>query len=152
MHRLQKELHEIMKEPPLNVNVGPKSETDLYKWMGTVIGPEDSDYSGGLFALEITFPEDYPFTPPKLTFRTQIFHPNVSAGGEICPKALWGEWRPGIQISQALQSLVQLLREPKTENPLNEVAAAMLQETPKQFSQTAALWTKNHAHSSNHYQ
>jgi len=138
-------LSEITKGPLDNIQIGPKNESNLYIWSGVVKAPDDSDYAGGTFLLEIVFPPDYPFSAPKLTFFTQIFHPNVSASGEICPKALWGEWRPGIQLSQALQSLVQLLREPKTENPLNEQAAVLLKEKPKLFSQTAAAWTAKYA-------
>ena len=31
---------------------------------------------GGMFVAEMEFPEDYPNLPPKLTFRTKMWHPS----------------------------------------------------------------------------
>lgn len=60
----------------------------------------DSPYSGGVFFLSITFPTDYPFKPPKVSFQTKIYHPNINANGSICLDILRDQWSPALTISK----------------------------------------------------
>ena len=52
-------------------------KNDLYRWIVTFLGPVDTPYNGGLFYLELKFPEDYPNNAPQIHFRTPIYHLNV---------------------------------------------------------------------------
>lgn len=41
-----------------------------------VSGPEDTPFEGGLFSATLSFPKDYPLSPPKMKFTCPMFHPN----------------------------------------------------------------------------
>ena len=105
--RIQKELGDIKKDPPSNCSGGPIND-DIYKWNATIIGPSDSPYQGGVFFLEINFPVDYPFKPPKVHFITKVYHPNISPDGAICLDILKNAWSPALTTSAVLLSISSL--------------------------------------------
>lgn len=49
-----------------------------------ITGPEDSPYEGGIFELDVSVTDRYPFEPPKVRFVTPIYHPNIDSTGRIC--------------------------------------------------------------------
>lgn len=48
-------------------------------------------------------PEDYPKSPPKATFRTRIWHPNVEEkSGAVCVDTLKRDWRAELTLKDVL--------------------------------------------------
>ena len=39
-------------------------------------GPEDTCFEGGVFPAVLSFPSDYPLSPPRMRFTCDMFHPN----------------------------------------------------------------------------
>uniref|UniRef100_J3L2I9 UBC core domain-containing protein n=1 Tax=Oryza brachyantha TaxID=4533 RepID=J3L2I9_ORYBR len=97
--RIQKELKDLQKDPPTSCSAGPVGE-DMFHWQATIMGPSDSPYAGGVFLVTIHFPPDYPFKPPKVAFRTKVFHPNINSNGSICLDILKDQWSPALTISK----------------------------------------------------
>ena len=142
--RIQKELAEISLDPPNDCTAGPKGD-NLYEWVSTILGPPNSPYEGGVFFLDITFPSDYPFKPPKLRFRTRIYHCNVNSQGEICLDVLKDNWSPALTISKVLLSVVSLMTDPNPQDPLVGKIAQQLLEDKEEHDKTAKKWTKRYA-------
>jgi ubiquitin-conjugating enzyme E2 T len=65
-------------------------------------GPEGSPYERGLFQMEVSLSDRYPFTPPLIKFLTPIYHPNIDDLGRICLEALKpkpnGSWNVTLNI------------------------------------------------------
>ncbi|XP_065002283.1 ubiquitin-conjugating enzyme E2-17 kDa-like isoform X2 [Musa acuminata AAA Group] len=99
--RILKELKDLQKDPPTSCSAGPVAE-DMFHWQATIMGPSDSPFAGGVFLVNIHFPPDYPFKPPKVSFCTKVFHPNINSNGSICLDILKDQWSPALTISKLL--------------------------------------------------
>ena len=124
LSRINKELSNMKQDPPSNCSAGPMDD-DMFRWQATVMGPTESPYEGGIFYLLISFPPDYPYKAPKITFETRIYHPNINTNGGICLDILKNEWSPALTISKVLLSICSLLTDPNPDDPLMPEIAAL---------------------------
>lgn len=143
--RIQKELIDLGKEPPANCSAGPIDEKDQYHWQATIMGPEDSPYTGGVFFLNIHFPTDYPFKPAKINFTTRIYHPNINSNGSICLDILKEQWSPALTISKVLLSISSLLCDANPDDPLVPEIAHIYKTDKAKYEATAREWTRKYA-------
>ena len=127
--RIRKELEEIQKDPPANCSAG-LIDDDLFHWQATIIGPEDSPYHQGVFSINIHFPADYPFKPPKCQFITKIFHPNINENGGICLDILKENW-----------SICSLLTDPNPDDPLVIEIANLYKNNREEYNRRAKDFT-----------
>ncbi|XP_013421198.1 ubiquitin-conjugating enzyme E2 E1-like [Lingula anatina] len=142
--RIQKELADITVDPPPNCSAGPKGD-NLYEWGATILGPDGSVYEGGVFFLDLHFSPDYPFKPPKVTFRTRIYHCNINSQGAICLDILKDNWSPALTVSKVLLSVCSLLTDCNPADPLvGSIAQQYLTNRPE-HDKIAKMWTKRFA-------
>lgn len=75
------QISNLYKDPRPGIAIYQINEADVYHYQALIVGPADSPYQGGSFFLDVIFKEDYPFRPPKCTFITKVYHPNISNNG-----------------------------------------------------------------------
>lgn len=146
LRRIQKELHDITKDPPAGCSAGPVGE-DLFHWEGVLFGPTESPFAGCVFKLSIRFPSDYPFKQPHVEFLTKIYHPNISSSGAICLDILKTQWSPALTIGKVLLSILSLLTDANPADPLVPAIAAQYKENRVEYEMIAREWTALYANS-----
>jgi ubiquitin-conjugating enzyme E2 G1 len=82
---LRKQLKEMQTSNDLsNISAGLVDD-NIYEWEVLLMISDDCNfYAGGFFRARLSFPEDYPHSPPKMRFETPIWHPNIYPDGNVC--------------------------------------------------------------------
>ncbi|KII88892.1 hypothetical protein PLICRDRAFT_175146 [Plicaturopsis crispa FD-325 SS-3] len=131
--RLSNELMTLMMSASPGISAFPKSDANLFEWIGTIEGPAGTIYAGLTFRINISFPSNYPYVAPTIKFDTPCYHPNVDiTGGAICLDILQDKWSAVYSVQTILLSLQSLLGEPNNASPLNP-DAANLWKSPDAF-------------------
>jgi ubiquitin-conjugating enzyme E2 Z len=115
-----------------NANLGDSgiylnyNEEDLSKMKLMIVGPDETPYQGGFYLFDVTFTDNYPFSPPKVLFvsysQTARMNPNLYTGGKVCLSILgtWKgpPWTPMMNIiSLALDLQIRLNKNPLQNEP-----------------------------------
>ncbi|XP_006408803.2 ubiquitin-conjugating enzyme E2 28 [Eutrema salsugineum] len=144
---MRRYLLDLQRNPSPIYSAGVEAE-DVYVWASTITGPPGTPYEGGVFFLRIIFPPDFPWKPPKVHFRTPIFHPNVSYRGNIFhPMLMPDTWCIATSVAQMLMSLAQMLLHPLVAegDVVREEVAVMYREDRASYEELARSFTKIHA-------
>uniref|UniRef100_H2ZIN6 E2 ubiquitin-conjugating enzyme n=1 Tax=Ciona savignyi TaxID=51511 RepID=H2ZIN6_CIOSA len=139
-----KEFTSLKNEPVEGVQV-TVNEDDVSEIHATIEGPQGTPFAGGIFKMKLCLTKDFPSSPPKGFFQTKIFHPNVSASGEICVNTLKQDWNSKMGIRNVLLTIKCLLIHPNPESALNEEAGRLLLEHYSDYEDRAKLMTEIHA-------
>ncbi|KAH7889961.1 ubiquitin-conjugating enzyme/RWD-like protein [Phlebopus sp. FC_14] len=124
--RLSSELMTLMMSSSPGISAFPKNDSNLFEWAGTIEGAAGTIYAGLAFRISISFPSNYPYSPPSIKFETPCYHPNVDiVGGAICLDILQDKWSAVYSVQTVLLSLQSLLGEPNNASPLNPDAAGL---------------------------
>ena len=143
--RLIKEFNDFTKAPIAGVEIEKKNDS-LLQWNVAIMGPEGSFYEGGRFIIEIDFSDNYPFKCPKMRFVTQIWHPNVKTDtGEICAQAIQNAWVPTLNSQFLINTMVELIKNPNNDSPMEAEIARTMNENPDQFKSDVQAFIEKHA-------
>ena len=169
--RIQKELlFYNIKENEDNFIIYPITENLIFL-QAIVFGPEDTPYENGVFFLDITLSEKYPFWPPMVKFKTKIFHPNfiINENCYYYVKELFRNWNPSLTISKFVNKIYSLLKKPNMNcendsqnyhlnrlninqylnsfnlNKFNEECLKIMKENYKNYEKIAKEWTIEYA-------
>lgn len=105
-------------------------------------GPDDSPYANGLFEVNIKLNETYPMKAPKITFLSEIYHPNIR-GSSICLSTLKdASWSPALMLYKVIMSLQALLADPNPDDPLDPESANEFKANKARFIERANETTK----------
>ncbi|CAK1581416.1 unnamed protein product [Parnassius mnemosyne] len=139
-----REVRRLAANPPAGIKVVLRDD-DLTDVIALIDGPADTPYAGGVFRVRLALGREFPAAPPRAFFLTKIFHPNVSAAGEVCVNTLKRDWRAELGLAHALLAVRCLLIAPNADSALNAEAAALLRDRYDDYFARAKLYTDIHA-------
>ncbi|EEQ29268.1 Ubiquitin-conjugating enzyme subunit [Microsporum canis] len=138
---LMNEYKSLVKEKWLNIEL---NDDDIFNWnIALIVLNPDSLYHGGYFKGKITFPQNYPYSPPQFRFTPSLWHPNIYDNGYVCISILHkpgedemsGElaserWSPAQRVESVLISIISLLDDAEVSSPANVEAGVQLRSNP----------------------
>ncbi|PWW74218.1 UBC-like protein [Tuber magnatum] len=145
--RLAQDHSALRSAPPPDYFFPPNTASDdLTSLQIFLAGPTQTPFETGLFQIHLRIPPTYPAEPPKASFKTKIFHPNVDErSGDVCVDTLKRDWKPTLTLKDVLVTIRCLLVYPNPTSSLNEAAGKLLLEDYEGYARYALLMTGVHA-------
>ena len=113
----------ISKLEEENIFVSTDDE-DIFKLKALIVGPniKGAPYKGGFYFFDITYPKNYPLSPPKVVLctlnRNVRFNPNLYVDGKVCLSVLNTWSGPGWTSSHSIKDVLIILQSLLHENPI----------------------------------
>jgi ubiquitin-protein ligase len=93
------------------------NESNLMNVKAMIIGPTETPYTDGFYFFDITFPDNYPMSPPSVIYHTVDgnvrFNPNLYANGKVCLSIIntWDgpKWVPCQSLLSVLLSIQSMI-------------------------------------------
>eukprot|EP01083_Nonionella_stella_P157371 510905_1 len=103
-------------------------------------------YEGQIFTLKLTFGDQFPFTPPDVSFLSDIKHPNVwkdkicmdTFHQEISNGGPWS-WSPILSISKLLLMIQSILDSPTIDGAFDPSLASLYETNQSKYNSVVSL-------------
>lgn len=120
-------------------------DDNILTWQMWLLGPEGTQFEGGVYKILLTFPPTYPNEPPEMRFATPLWHPNIYPDGRVCISILHKPggtaeipddtpasecWRPILNIEAIIVSVLSMLSDPNFSSPANLDASVQMRNDP----------------------
>ena len=147
IQRLLKDVKQLIENPLDEHGIYyVHDDEDILKGYAMIIGSENTPYFGGYYFFKFYFPNNYPFSPPKVIFCTNDgvtrYNPNLYICGKVCLSILntWSgeKWSSCQTINSILLTLVSVLNE---EPLLNEPGVLVINQQTELYKR--AIYYKN---------
>eukprot|EP00850_Spirogloea_muscicola_P016665 SM000137S00443 [mRNA] locus=s137:141648:143126:+ [translate_table: standard] len=129
--RVQKDISELNLAKTTSIAF-PRGKDDLLNFEIT-IRPDEGYYQAGTFVFSFVIPQGYPHEAPKVKCKTKVYHPNIDLEGNVCLNILREDWKPVLSVNSIIYGLQYLFLDPNPDDPLNQEAAEVLRDNPRQF-------------------
>ncbi|KAF1942057.1 hypothetical protein EJ02DRAFT_182627 [Clathrospora elynae] len=143
---LMNEFKALSKETWTNIEL---VNENVFEWsIALIVLNEESMYYGGYFKAKMTFPRNFPYSPPDFKFVRPLYHPNIYPDGRLCISILHppgedeksGEtaaerWNPAQRVETVLISILSLLDDAEVSSPANVDAGVMLRTKPTEYKE-----------------
>ena len=140
--RLRDEFRDINPHPDPNIrgfSVGLIDEDNFFEYFACFAGPRGTPYVGGILYVILKFPDNYPSSPPKVIFKTPIYHMNVRAradgNGSLGEPNLniLNQWKPEFKVKDILVSIYSLCY-------MNNIDCAFSSDMAEEFRNNKSLY------------
>ena len=106
-----------------------EDDKDHTKWEMIMKAPDDSDYKGRSYLIEVEFLKNYPYINPIFTFKTPIYHCNVKDNGEL--NVNW--MMKGMKIDYIMPRLLTLFYLQDTQTDKDSERCKLYSSNPEEF-------------------
>ena len=138
LKRIILDITDLNKSPIDNIYYFP-DEDDITNGYALIIGPENTPYQYGNFLFYFEFTDQYPFSPPKVSYLSNDgvtrFNPNLYRNGKVCLSILntwqgekWSACQTIRSILITLQTVLNsepLLNEPGIRRPTYDMEISL---------------------------
>ena len=157
VRRITEEFRELNRSPIVNLGIicGLQNDNDIRNWKCSLIVPCNTPYKGGIFVINIRFPQNYPNSPPKVRFITPIYHINVKHyNHSVNSDSELGEpnlnilnfWKPEYKVKDVLISIYSLFYMNNISCSFSPNMADELRNNKALYEDKIKYFTRKYAH------